>query len=166
YASLSNDETRTAGTVRGSFDSTRWFGGTMVSGNYRGDNWLFNASFSYIYTEQKDDAYTESGGAGAGAVRGNTAKIAQGQLGLRIGYDIAGSGFVPFMTARLEHEFTHPGNAVVAGDAVVSDATGYILGGGLGYSRGVISAGIEGDTIKGRSSLTDYQVLGDIRFRF
>ena len=164
YSGLSSDETRSAGTIRGSFDSKRWFGATALNGNYRGGNWLFNASFTYIYTDQKDDAYSETGAAGAGKVGQNTAKIAQGRLGIKIGYDIG--GIAPYLAARIEHEFTHPGNAVVAGTAVTNDATGYVLGGGLSYTRGAISAGLEGDSVEGRANLKVYQLLGNVRFQF
>jgi hypothetical protein len=164
YSSLSSDETRSEGNIRGSFDSKRWFGATMLNGNYRGDNWLFNASLGYIYTDQKDDAYAETGTAGAGAVGENTTKIGQGRLGIKIGYDIG--GIVPYATARLDHEFTQAANVVVGGTTVANSDTGYVLGGGVGFTRGGISANIEGDTVEGRSNLTVYQLLGKVRFQF
>jgi len=164
YAGLSNDETRSNGAIRGSFDSKRYFGATALNGNYRGGNWLFNGSFTYIYTDQKDDAYADTGAAGAGAVGQNTAKIAQGRLGFKIGYDI--SGFAPYVVARIEHEFTAPAERSVGGTAVVNDATGYVLGGGLSFTRGALSAGLEGDSVERRANLTVYQLLGNLRFQF
>jgi uncharacterized protein with beta-barrel porin domain len=163
YSGLSNDETRTAGAVRGSFDSRRLFGATELSGNYRAENWVFNSSIGYIYTNQKDDSYVETGG-GNNAVGGNTTKIGQARVGVKLGYDFA--GIVPYVSARIEHEFTAPAAPTVRGQSVVIDDTGYVLGGGLAISRGSFSAGIEGNAVAGRSNLTEYQLIGNVGFKF
>ncbi len=164
YAWLSTDMTRTSGAIQGSYDSTRWMGSVNLLSNWASGKWRFGTLLGYLYIHQDDDAYTETGAAGAGAVGSATTKIGQGRVGGSIGYDLG--KVETYINGRYEYDFTSDGPTLPAGTGTTG-RSGFRLAAGLRFALAPnVSGNLEGSTVQGRDNLDEYGVNGTIRFMF
>ena len=161
YTWLSTDMTRTGGAVTGSYNGHRLFGAASLIGTYWMNRWMVGGSLGYLYSRESDDSYTESAGSTVGS---HTASIGQGRAGVKLGYSLG--SIMPYVTGRVEHDFTSPGDAIINGQSVGTGKTGYVIGGGLAFGSGNITGGIEATSTEGRDHLTQYGVTGTVRVSF
>ncbi|MEQ8659775.1 MAG: autotransporter outer membrane beta-barrel domain-containing protein, partial [Gammaproteobacteria bacterium] len=136
YSALEYDQDRISpadGTgIEASFDSDRWFVATNLNAFLPVDRFIFGAKIGYLYTEEDQDRYLESGStasANAGLLRTVASRnidLEQLVVGGEIAYD-AGNQFEPFFIAEYRNDLSRdngngagglPGNftAVQAGD--------------------------------------------------
>ena len=136
YSSLEYDQSRISpadGTgIEANFDSDRWFVATNLNAFLPVDRFIFGAKIGYLYTEEDQDAYLETGStasANAGLLRTVASRnidLEQLVVGGEIAYD-AGNNFEPFFIAEYRNDLSRsngngagglPGNftAVQAGD--------------------------------------------------
>ncbi len=136
YSSLEYDQNRISpadGTgIEARFDSDRWFVATNLNAFLPVDRFIFGAKVGYLYTEEDQDAYLETGSvasANAGLLRTVASRnidLEQLVVGGEIAYD-AGNNFEPFFIAEYRNDLSRsngngagglPGNftAVQAGD--------------------------------------------------
>ena len=136
YSSLEYDQSRISpadGTgIEASFNSDRWFVATNLNAFLPVDRFIFGAKIGYLYTEEDQDAYLETGStasANAGLLRTVASRnidLEQLVVGGEIAYD-AGNNFEPFFIAEYRNDLSRsngngagglPGNftAVQAGD--------------------------------------------------
>ncbi len=95
YSALSYDQRRidpgsAAGTpayILGEFDSDRWFVSANLNATLDLSGWLLSGRAGYLYTEEDQDGYTETGGVGAArTVRDRHVDLAQAQVALEVSY--------------------------------------------------------------------------------
>lgn len=136
YSSLEYDQSRISpadGTgIEANFDSDRWFVATNLNAFLPVDRFIFGAKIGYLYTEEDQDAYLETGStasANAGLLRTVASRnidLEQLVVGGEIAYD-AGNNFEPFFIVEYRNDLSRsngngagglPGNftAVQAGD--------------------------------------------------
>lgn len=102
YASLEYDQNRVdpaapVGTrLLGAFDADRFFVAANVNALVTTGQWVFAARAGMLYTEEDQDAYTETGGPSARFVGARNVDLAQAMAGLDIGYGIG--DFEPYAT--------------------------------------------------------------------
>jgi outer membrane autotransporter protein len=89
------DPTGTPGSppiLSSSYDARRTFAAATLNGFLPRGNWTFGARLGYLYSKEKQDGYTETGGPSARTVNGRTLRLGQ----LYVGPDAAyyfGHGF-------------------------------------------------------------------------
>ena len=176
YTALNKDYDRQSGAIRASYDAHRLYGLGRLALNYPSGNWRFGADLSYLAMNESSDDITESNGA---RVRGNDIDVNQLSFGVKVGYAFRPEHLgtlTPYMLARIEHDFsadsvTVPSfNAVgqptgIAG-VVSSDATGFVLGGGLDLDFGNFLGGLEGTTLLGKDDIKNHTFMGNMKYRF
>ena len=99
YTQLEYDTDRvslaSAGTTNlGSFDSDRWFASANLNAFGQVGPFAVSGRIGYLYTEEEQDAYQETGGADARAVSDRNIDLAQMQLGFEAAY--TGFALMPY----------------------------------------------------------------------
>jgi len=78
------DPTGTPGSppiLTSSYDARRKFAAATLNGFLPRGNWTFGARLGYLYSEEKQDGYTETGGPSARTVNGRTLRLGQLYVG-------------------------------------------------------------------------------------
>ncbi len=167
YSSLEYDQNRISpadGTgIEASFDSDRWFVATNLNAFLPVDRFIFGAKIGYLYTEEDQDAYLETGSvasANAGLLRtvaSRNVDLEQLVVGGEIAYD-AGNNFEPFFIAEYRNDLSRsngngagglPGNftAVQAGD----DDEVQLTAGFRYYTNWGVTTSFEYQRVEGRT---------------
>lgn len=162
------DVSRGSGAVTGNTSGDRWFGTANANYTTSINNWQLGATLGYLYTMEKQDAYTESNGGQVGEV---SVHLGQARLGGKVGYLAPTSfGYLnPYGSARLEYDVVKDGPGVVdaAGTKANDDDFGVTFG--LGVAAGIGEAttiNVEATTTQFRDDLKNYGVSGTVRYRF
>ncbi|MEQ8497081.1 MAG: autotransporter outer membrane beta-barrel domain-containing protein, partial [Gammaproteobacteria bacterium] len=121
YSALEYDQDRISpadGTsIEASFDSDRWFVATNLNAFLPVDRFIFGAKVGYLYTEEDQDSYLETGSVASGnagllrTVTSRNIDLEQLVVGGEIAYD-AGNQFEPFFVAEYRNDLSRSnGNA-------------------------------------------------------
>jgi hypothetical protein len=78
--------------LNSSYDGHRSFASATLNGFLARGDWTFGGRVGYIYSEEKQDGYTETGGPSARVVNGRTLRLGQIYVGPDVAYYF-GSGF-------------------------------------------------------------------------
>ena len=85
YSWLNSDQNKLDGAITSSMDSNRWFGSANVYGYYYLGKLNFTGIFSYTYSQEHIDEYTESD---SNTIDSLKAKLGTVGLGVELGYQI------------------------------------------------------------------------------
>jgi len=168
YSSLEYDQNRISPadgtTIDASFDSDRWFVATNLNAFLPVDRFIFGAKIGYLYTEEDQDSYLETGSVAstnAGLLRTVSSRnvdLEQLVVGGEIAYD-AGNNFEPFFVAEYRNDLSRsngngagglPGNftAVQAGD----DDEVQLTAGFRYYTNWGVTTSFEYQRVEGRKN--------------
>jgi outer membrane autotransporter protein len=163
YSQLSYDSVRpdpnVGGTIRGSFDSTRYMGDVEAVANWELYNWRLSARGGVSYIQEDQDAYRETNGV---AHNSQSITIGTGLLGGRVGYVFAlggGATLQPYVGANYGYDFDKAGGTY-------DDPNTY--GGAIGLSFGMtpnLSLSVEGVTSQ-KEDLSSYGGNATLRLNF
>lgn len=145
----------------GSFDSDQWtVEGRIDKRIMRGRYWI-EPAIGLLYTQVDRDSYTDSAGA---FVAGSELELGRFTYGPRIGTTIQrqNSQIKPFMRINGVWDFVNDGDYLVAGGAVISDAsTAVNVGGGVEVAfLGGIVLSVGGDWYSFADDLDSWSVTG------
>ena len=165
YGMLNTDVTRTSGTIKGSYDSTRWTGVTNLNGQFSATNQIkLYPQIGILYVHQKDEAYRESG-ASTTAVGVNYVSLGQARAGAKVGYDL---GTVePYVGARYQYNFVNPevNLGTVASPTKDRDSVNFQLGLKFKLSSS-LTGSLEGNSTQFLKDTTQYGAQGALKFAF
>lgn len=92
YSSLDYDTDRidntNGNTIRGDFDSDRWFVASNLNAIINHGNWYFAGRIGYLYTEEDQDDYTETGGPTARSIGDRNIDLTQFVVGFDVSYNL------------------------------------------------------------------------------
>ena len=150
-------------TVTGHFNSDRYFASAGLNGFYAVNKVLLSARASYSYTNESQEAFTESDGTVNSA---RDVKLGTLRLGGQIGYDLG--KVQPYLSATYIYDAKLTKVTVGAGQAAPSnDRSGYDIGGGVRFALSDrVTGGIEGTTQVGRDNFDSTTVSGNLRIKF
>lgn len=171
YAFVNYDMTRLNGQARGSTGGGRLFGAANLTAKTEMGNWRLSTGLGYLYLQETQDAYAETGSAGTAVSK---VKIRMGQLRStnKAGYELATSwgSITPYAMIRPEYDVNKSPASLLdtaTSTMAVSDRFGTTFGLGLNMTVGDESTiNLEGTTSQFRSHLGMDGVTGTVRFRF
>lgn len=164
YTWLNYDTTRNSNAVRGSFDATRWFVASNLTGNYAMGRWRLMPKVGVLYLEEKADAYADSTGGTIGSV---TTKLGRVSAGARFGY--AFNSVMPYVKIMGEYDFEKNGPVRLAnGTFSNDDDMGAQLGLGFDfYGSNTFSGNVEAAYLSaGRADLDVWTATARLRVKF
>lgn len=170
YAWVSYDMTRAYGSISGSTEGHRLFGGANVNANTAVDHWRLGSSLGYLYTTETQGAYTEKGTNGS-TVGESQMRLGQARLSGKAGYAIqeAWGSMTPYGSARLEFDVNHTptGIADADGTPVSNDRFGttFAIGNDLSIGNST-SLNLEATTTQFREHIQLYGLSGSVRVKF
>lgn len=171
YAFVNYDMTRLNGQARGSTGGGRLFGAANLTAKTEMGNWRLSTGLGYLYLQETQDAYAETGSAGTAVSK---VKIRLGQLRStnKAGYEMVTSwgSITPYAMVRPEYDVNKSPAAILdtaTNTVATSDRFGATFGLGLNMAVGDDSTiNLEGTTSQFRSHLSMDGVTGTVRFRF
>ena len=158
YSDFDIDQTRTdnvTGTlVNGDTESDRWFTSFNLNAFTTYNNWFLSGRVGFVYAEEDQDGYAETGAAGAALnpnVASQTIEFGQFQIGGEAAY--AFGNMEPFFAAYYEHDFEREDVVVNAGQIrPENDEDDIRFSAGVRYfSTGPFSGVLQWDTILDRA---------------
>lgn len=159
YSSLDYDTDRidnsNGSTIRGSFDSKRWFVASNLNASFNHQNWFFSGRVGYMHMEERQDAYSESAAPTTRSMRERRITLSQFITGIDVAYSV--NSFEPYITASYVHDISRdegedagglPGNVNVTRDD--DDEVQYGLG--VRYFGNDVSGTFEWSKTVGRAN--------------
>lgn len=153
------------------FDSGRWFAMTNLNAVYTTGHWVFGGRTGFLYAEETQDGYTETGGVGARTVDKRLVSVAQFVVGGDIGYMVG--AFEPYALFNYRYDISRRDGSHAGG---LPDATGatrssdrdeFEVGVGVRYfGRQGLSGGVEWFKTLGRSQFDHHSVMASLRYDF
>lgn len=129
YGWLNYDVSRNNGAVSGSYDATRVFASTNLTGSFASGNWRMQPNLGITWARERADEYTETGNVAVGP---STITTGRASLGSKIGYAV-GDG-IPYLKVAGEWDFIAP-DSVLKGNGEMSNVSRYGGVVGLGYEH-------------------------------
>lgn len=128
YGWLNYDVSRANDSITGSYNATRVFGATNVTGSFAAGSYLFQPRAGVVMSREDMDAYRESNGTEVGA---DHTSFGRATAGSKFGYAL-GNGNVPYVKLMAEWDFLRPDQVLKSGSQLSSDDK---FGGvaGIGY---------------------------------
>ncbi len=172
YTQLEYDTDRvslaSAGTTNiGSYDSDRWFASINLNATGNIGNFLITGRAGYLYTEEDQDAYQETGGTDARAVGARKLDLSQIQLGFEVAYD---SVLMPYAGLTWANDIDREtgGNGLQPGlpggnQVVFEDSNEIQLGFGLRHFGDMLSVMLDVNTVLERDSFDSHSVMFTLR---
>lgn len=162
---LDNDQFRVApldgSRTTASFDSRRYFVASNVNALTVMGDFLLGLSAGYLYTEQNDDAYTETG-SNARSVQKRTLDLSQFSTTGTVGYDFGGADAYGFLTYRRDLSRSDGAEAggLPSGLAVQpADNDEFEYGVGFNIAAyGAVSGGLQFSQVVGRDQFDSFTV--------
>lgn len=173
YTQLEYDTDRvslaTAGTTNfGSYDSDRWFASVNLNASTNLGQFLVSSRVGYLYTEEDQDAYTETGGADARAVSSRQFDLSQISLGIEVAYDM--TYLFPYAGITWAHDLDREtgGNGLMPGlpggvQPTFTDNNELQLAFGLHHYGEMISVMLDVNAVLDRDSFDSHSVMFTIR---
>jgi len=96
--------------VTGNTDSSRWFVMTNLNSFHRYGNWVFTGRAGLVYSEEEQDAFTETGGVTAQAVPERDIEFGQINIGGEAAYSV--HSVEPFVSLFYEYDFEQGSTAL------------------------------------------------------
>jgi len=171
YTSLNTDtdriDTQTGGTIIGEFDADRWFVATNINANISRGQWLFGGRIGYLYTEEDQDAYIETGGPDFRSVDDRHIDLSQASFSLDAAYML--NQFEPYTRIVYVNDFGRD-NGTDAGGLPGSvgatqpdDDDEFQFGLGFRYFGEIISATFEWSHVLDRDTFDGDTVMFTLR---
>ena len=161
-ASLDQTDNSVVGGITGSTKDRRTFGALSLSYNYVSGNLMLTGKGSYLYAEDRLDAFTLSNNT---FIAGNTGRLGQVRIGGQAAYN-AGS-VQPYFGLYYFRDTQRADQAALGGTSAANDKDGVTVQAGLNfYSRGPVYGGIMVSSDQGRSQVKNDQFMANIGIRF
>jgi uncharacterized protein YhjY with autotransporter beta-barrel domain len=171
YSDLEYDQTRISPGVGtptvGSFDANRWFFTTNLNAVFVTGDWVIGGRFGYLYTEEDQDGYTETGAA-ARTVADRNIDLSQLVLGGDLAYSVG--PIEPYVSAVYRNDLSKDDGESAGGlpgaftSVQPSDDDEFQVGLGVRYfSNYGVSANLEYSLTEGRDSFSDSTLLLTLR---
>lgn len=163
YTWLDYETSRQNNAVTGSFDGSRWFVSSNLTGSFAAGNWRYQPKLGAIYMMESQNAYTDSSGE---AVVGSSFSIGKATGGSKVGY--AFGSLLPYVKVMGEWDFDTP-NAVQKSNGQLSDVStgGAVAGLGVEYGSGRATASLEvNDNSVLREDLSVWSTVARVRWEF
>jgi outer membrane autotransporter protein len=171
YSSLETDTDRidnTNGrTINGNFDSDRWFVSTNLNATIFRGPWLLGGRIGLLYTEEEQDAYTETGGTTARTIGERNIDLTQGSIGANIAY--TGGKFEPFASITYYNDLGRDNGTSAGGLPGAVGATQpddddeFQTGLGVRYFGESIDGSFEWNNVVNRDNFNSHSVLLTLR---
>jgi outer membrane autotransporter protein len=174
YSSLNTETDRidntNGSTINGDFDSDRWFVATNLNATLFRGPWLLGGRIGLLYTEEEQDAYTETGGATARTLGERHIDLTQGLIGVNIAY--SGNKFEPFASVTYYNDLGRD-NGTSAGGLPGSvgatqpdDDDEFLTGLGVRYFGDMVDGSLEWNGVVNRHNFNGHSVLLNLRIAF
>ena len=159
----------TAGTTNfGSYDSDRWFAAINLNASGQFNDFLLTGRVGYLYTEEDQDGYTETGGADARQVSDRKFDLSQLLVGVEVAYNWQST--LPYIGLAWAHDLDREngGNGLQPGlpggvAPTFSDDNEIQLTFGLRHYGDYISAMLDFNTVLERDSFDSHGVMFTLR---
>ena len=181
YSPLEYDQDRIspadATDISASFDADRWFVAANVNAFVSLGNWVLSAKIGYLYTEEKQDAYTETGsalsaagvgGASLRSVAKRNIDLTQIIAGAEVGYSFG--AFEPYAMVAFHEELDRDDDESAGGlpgnfTSVQPDDDDEVqFGGGIRYyTEWGLSTSLEYSRVEGRQDFDSQTVMFILR---
>jgi outer membrane autotransporter protein len=170
YTSLDYDTDRidntNGNTIRGDFDSDRWFVASNLNAVINKGNWYFAGRVGYLYTEEDQDDYTETGGPTARTIDDRHIDLTQFVVGLDVSYNFG--MFEPYAIISYLNDINRDEGADAGGlpggvDASVDDDDEVQSGIGLRLYDDGVSGTLEWTKVIGRDSFDSDTIMFTLR---
>ncbi|MEM7255583.1 MAG: autotransporter outer membrane beta-barrel domain-containing protein [Pseudomonadota bacterium] len=174
FSSLDNHQDRidptNGSTLNANFDSERWFGAVNANAIFESGRWILGARLGYLYTEESQDSYVETGGPSARSVDDRDLDLSQGQMGVDVGY--AFDSFEPYARISYHYDFSRDDGQEVGGlpgDNVRTDFDddAFYFAAGVRFLHGRnVSGNVEVEQEAGREDFDNTSISVTIRADF
>ena len=171
-ASVNYRTTREGGNISGSTEGTRLFSSTNFAATTHLDQWQFGSSLGYLYMQEVQNGYQESGTSDASYVSKDKIRLGEIQLTGRIGYrEETDFGILtPYLLVRPEFDVNKSPAAVInttTGEKANNGSFGTTFGLGVNaLVTDLASFSLEATTTQFRQQLDEYSLTGSARFKF
>jgi len=155
------------GTIVGEFDADRWFITSGINATLVHNQWIFGARAGYLYTEEKQDGYTETGPNTARIIRDRHIDLSQGILALNISYSFG--WLEPYAHLAYHNDLGRDegigagGLPAGTGPTQPDDDDEFQTSLGFRYFGDVVSGTLEWTTVHGRDHFNSNSILLTIR---
>jgi outer membrane autotransporter protein len=158
WSQLNNDVERnsTLGSLNGSYDSDRTMFGANLNYFRLVNQWNLTATLGYLYSDEKEDAYTESGDF-ENQVADGSVHVGQVRIGARAGYSL--DRYEPYVSLTYVNDYTR---TLDTGD---KDEMEGILGVNY-YASDRFTCGFEARNSFFRSDFTNTELMINLRYAF
>ncbi len=117
YSRLNTDQDRldpaNGNTLGSSFDSGRWFASANLNASLVRGAWVLGGRIGYLYSQEEQDGYTESGGPSVRTVGDRHVDLGQGYIGADLAYGFG--ALEPYVTVTYYNDFTRDDGAGAGG---------------------------------------------------
>lgn len=170
YSRLSYDTDRIDNTngnsILGSFDSDRWFFASNLNIAKAYDKFFINGRIGYLYTEEEQDSYTETGGPTARTLGTRHIDLSQLIIGVDIAYSMG--AFEPYIIASYLNDLSRDDGFSAGGlpggvNFTVNDDDEIQSGIGVRYFGDGISGTLEWTKTFGRSFFDGDVIMATLR---
>jgi outer membrane autotransporter protein len=170
YSSLEYDTDRidntNGNTIKGDFDSDRWFVASNLNAIVNHGNWYFAGRVGYLYTEEDQDSYTETGGPTARSIDDRNIDLTQFVVGVDVSYNLG--MFEPYAIISYLNDINRDEGSDAGGlpggvDASVDDDDEVQSGIGLRLYDDGVSGTLEWTKVIGRDSFDSDTVMFTLR---
>ena len=170
YSSLDYDTDRidntNGNTIRGNFDSDRWFVASNLNAVINRGNWYFAGRIGYLYTEEEQDDYTETGGPTARTLPDRHIDLSQIIVGIDVAYNFG--WYEPYVIVTYLNDINRDDGASAGGlpggvDSSVNDDDEVQTGIGLRLFDKDVSGTLEWSRVIGRDTFDSDTLMFTLR---
>jgi outer membrane autotransporter protein len=170
YSDLDYDTKRidntNGNTIKGDFDAERWFVASNINAFTVINNWVLGARVGILYTEEKQDAYTETGGPTARSVKTRHIDLTQFVAGVDAAYSFG--SYEPYVMVTYLNDLNSENGAEAGGlpggvEATVTDDDEIQSAVGLRFFTDTVSGSLEYSKVIGRTDFSGHTLLATLR---
>jgi len=155
--------------LRGSFDSDRWFIASNLNATFNYQNWFLGGRLGYLHTEERQDAYFETGGPRARTIKERRVELSQLLLSIDASYSLG--SFEPYAIVTYLNDLNREEGEEAGGlpggvSATISDDDEIQYGLGVRLFSNSISGSLEWNKTVGRADFNGDAVMLTLRADF
>lgn len=153
-------------TIKGSFDADRWFVASNLNAIVNHNNWYFSGRIGYLYTEEDQDDYTETGGPTARTLPDRHIDLSQVIIGIDVAYNFG--WYEPYAIITYLNDINADDGSSAGGlpgntDASVNDDDEVQTGIGLRLFDNNVSGTLEWNRVIGRDTFDSDTLMFTLR---
>lgn len=170
YSSLDYDTDRidntNGNTIKGRFDADRWFVASNLNAIVNHGNWYFGGRIGYLYTEEDQDDYTETGGPTARTVADRHIDLSQFIASVDVTYNFG--WYEPYVIVTYLNDISRDDGASAGGlpggvESSVSDDDEVQTGIGIRLFDNDVSGTVEWSKVIGRDTFDSETIMFTLR---